>query len=381
MGYERADGSVGVRNHVVILSTVSCANPVVQHIAQGAPGAVPIIHAHGCGRKPEKPIHRDTLIGFGTHPNTYATIIVSLGCESIPTQEIIDGIKASGKPTEVLVIQDCGTVKTTQKGIELAKKYLEEAAKVERKEFPVSKLMLATQCGGSDALSGVTANPTIGKLTDWLVGEGGTSVLTESTEMIGTTAVLARRAVDDKVREDITRVIADAQKHAVEILGPGAARAIAPGNMDGGMTTIQEKSLGCIRKGGTVPLNEVVGYGQKPTRNGLIVMDGPGYDGESIAGLAMMGCQIMTFSTGRGTPMGLPIMPVIKLASNDQLYARMEDDMDFNAGQLISTEMTLDDAGEELVDLFLRVANGELTKAEKNDQIGVICLQTFSAAF
>jgi altronate dehydratase large subunit len=167
----------------------------------------------------------------------------------------------------------------------------------------------------------------------------------------------------------------------VEILGPNAARAIAPGNIAGGMTTIQEKSLGCIRKGGTVPLSEVVAYGQKPTRSGLIVMDGPGYDGESLSGLTMMGCQIMTFSTGRGTPMGVPVMPVIKLASNDQLYARMEDDMDFNAGRLVSTNMTFEEAGDELIDLFLRVVNGEPTKAEKNDQNGVVCLYTYSAPF
>lgn len=377
-GYQRPDGNVGVRNYVAILSTVCCANPVTEHIAQDVPGAVALCHSHGCGRRLERPLHNQCLVGLGTNPNIYGTIVVSLGCEGTPANEIVEGIRKTGRPVELLVIQKEGSVKTTQKGIELAKQMVAQAAKEKRKEHPISKLMLGMECGGSDALSGVTSNPAIGRLSDWLASHGGTTVLTEITELIGTTKILTKRAANAEVAKEIEAVVAEAQRNTHVVLGENAARAIAPGNMDGGMSTIQEKALGCVRKGGTSTINQVVGYGQKPTQKGLVIMDGPGFDTESLTGMAAMGCQVMFFSTGRGNPIGFPIVPVVKVASNSELYQRMTDDMDVNAGALLEGNYSFDDLEQDMVDLLIEVANGDETKAEKNQQGGVVCLWSWS---
>jgi altronate dehydratase large subunit len=377
-GYRRPDGGIGVRNYVAILSTVCCANAVAEQIANAVPECRSICHGHGCGRRPERPMHNNVLVGLGTNPNIYGVIEISLGCEGTPAEPLRESIAASGRPVELLVIQDRGTQKTIERGIELARKMVQDASKLRREEFPVSELMLGLECGGSDALSGVTANPSIGVLSDWLVEQGGTTVLTETTELIGTTHILSRRAANDEVRRRIEQVIEDAHKNTLVVLGENAARAIAPGNMDGGMSTIQEKALGCVRKGGTSTINEVVDYGIRPAKKGLVIMDGPGFDAESLSGLGAMGCQVMIFSTGRGNPLGFPIIPVIKVASNDRVYERMKDDIDLNAGMLLDEDYSFDDVRRDFSDFLLRVAGGEKTKAEINGQSGYVCLWSYS---
>jgi altronate dehydratase large subunit len=377
-GYRRPDGGIGVRNYVAVLSTVCCANAVAEQIANAVPECRSICHGHGCGRRLERPMHNNALIGLGTNPNIYGVIEISLGCEGTPAGPLREAIAASGRPVELFVIQDMGTQKTVERGIELARKMVQDASKLRREEFPVSELMLGLECGGSDALSGVTANPSIGVLSDWLVEQGGTTVLTETTELIGTTHILSRRAVNGAVRRRIEQVVEDAHKNTLDVLGENAARAIAPGNMDGGMSTIQEKALGCVRKGGTSTINEVVDYGIKPTKKGLVIMDGPGFDAESLSGLGAMGCQVMIFSTGRGNPLGFPIVPVIKVASNDRVYERMKDDIDLNAGMLLDEDYSFDDVRRDFSDFLLRVAGGEKTKAEINGQSGYVCLWSYS---
>ena len=378
MGYRRPDGGVGIRNYVAVLSTVCCANMVAEKIAKEVDGAVAICHGHGCGRRPERAMHNRVLVGLGTNPNIYGVVVVSLGCEGTPAAWVAEEIRKSGRPVQLLTIQNEGSLKTVEKGIEAARKMAEEASRIKREETPLEQLMLGMECGGSDALSGVTANPGIGNLSDWMIQKGGTAVLTETTELIGTTGILCKRAADVEVRERICQVVEDAHQNTLVCLGENAARAIAPGNMDGGMSTIQEKALGCVRKGGSSQITQVVDYGEKPTRKGLVIMDGPGYDAESLTGLAAMGCQIIFFSTGRGTPLGFPIVPVVKVASNSNLYRRMEDDMDVNAGQLLEDGFTFQQLLEEMAGKLLETADGQLTKCEKNGQTDYVCLWSYS---
>lgn len=380
-GYKRPDGGCGIRNKVAIVSNVVCANSVAQQIAARVPGAVPLLHTQGCTRPLEKPTHIKCLVGLATNPNIYGAVVISLGCEGTPASAIVEGIRKSGRPVELIVIQDAGTVASVEKGVEIASRMAADAAKLEREDCPVSKLMIGLECGGSDAMSGVTANPAIGMLSDWLVERGGTTVLTEMTELIGTTQILVRRAKNEAVAERLLQAVQKAQDIAVQVLGPNAGRAIAPGNMDGGMSTIQEKSLGCMRKGGSSPIMEVVDYGSKPSEQGLIIMDGPGNDAESITGLSAMGCQLIFFTTGRGNPLGHVVTPVVKVASNDELFARMPDNMDINCGVMLEEGYRFEDMQKEMVALMLRVANGEQqTKAEIHDPEPILSLMTWTPA-
>ena len=354
---------------------------MAQQIAARVPGAVPLLHTQGCTRPLEKPTHIKCLVGLATNPNIYGAVVISLGCEGTPASAIVEGIRKSGRPVELIVIQDAGTVASVEKGVEIASRMAADAAKLEREDCPVSKLMIGLECGGSDAMSGVTANPAIGMLSDWLVERGGTTVLTEMTELIGTTQILVRRAKNEAVAERLLQAVQKAQDIAVQVLGPNAGRAIAPGNMDGGMSTIQEKSLGCMRKGGSSPIMEVVDYGSKPSEQGLIIMDGPGNDAESITGLSAMGCQIIFFTTGRGNPLGHVVTPVVKVASNDELFARMPDNMDINCGVMLEEGYRFEDMQKEMVALMLRVANGEQqTKAEIHDPEPILSLMTWTPA-
>jgi altronate dehydratase large subunit len=225
--------------------------------------------------------------------------------------------------------------------------------------------MVAMECGGSDAMSGVTANTALGAVSDWIVEKGGTVIFGENTEMIGTEHILARRARDPQVAERIVRMVRRADQLAHDVMGNLAGLVISPGNMDGGMSTIAEKSMGCIFKGGSTPINQVVDYGEPPAEKGLVLQDGPGYDGDSMAGLAVSGAQVMFFSTGRGTPAGFPALPVIKVASNSRTYEAMKDDMDVNAGTLVEGKPP-ERLRDEMIALLARVVNGEKTRAEAN---------------
>jgi len=381
MGYKRPDGRVGVRNQIAVVPAVGCANGVVDEICREVEGVINLKHQHGCGRMPEKQMHTDALIGLGANPNFYGTLVVGLGCEVIPPTEIYEGIKKSGTRCELLVIQeDGGSRKTAKKGIEIVKTMIEEAKSVERTEEPLSKLIIGLECGGSDALSGVTANPSIGKASDWIVGRGGSSILTETTEMIGAEDVLKERCLTDEVRDKLLNRISETESQTFDLLGKGAGRIISPGNMEGGMSTIQEKSLGCVKKGGSTPIVEFLEYGQKPTKNGLLFMDGPGYDIESLAGLFATGAQIAFFSSGRGNPIGFPGMPVIKVSSNSNVYNKMKDDIDVNAGEIFEGK-TLDDIGNIMINKVLSVIDGEETKSEINKQNGVVSLYSYSRSF
>ena len=377
MGYERADGTFGIRNHVVVMSSVVCANGVVEQIAREVPEVVPLLHGHGCGRGAVDALnHATTLQHICKNPNVAGALVIGLGCEIIKAENIQTPSAFAGRLTDRLVIQDDGgSQKTAARGIEIVKHILADVKKLEKKPFPMEKLIIGLECGGSDAFSGVTANPGIGKAADMLVDLGASVILTETTEMIGTSHILQRRAANDEVKRKIAEIIEDQEKLTVEVLGPHAAQAIAPGNQDGGMSCITEKALGCITKAGSRPIQQVVDYAQIPTAKGVIIMDGPGFDAESITGLAACGSQIIIFSTGRGNPLGFPIVPVIKVASTSRLYNSMQDDMDINAGVVLEGN-SLDDVGSSVFDLIQRIIAGEETKAEINKQNGILALYT-----
>ena len=367
-GYERKNGRVGIRNHVLVLPTVSCVNGVINRISREVPQAVCVPHAHGCGRGGPRDLQIlfRILSGLVHNPNVGGVVLIGLGCEVSNTKNLFPLIREVGKPVEVFNVQeDGGSLQTAKKGAAAARQMLAEIRSHPRVPLSWDKLLVSMECGGSDAMSGVTANVAMGAVSDWLVEKGATVIFGENTEMIGTAHVLARRAKNEPVARQIEQMIDRAEKLTKDIMGNLASLVISPGNMDGGMSTIAEKSMGCIFKGGTSAINQVVDYGEMPTEKGLILQDGPGYDGDSMAGLAASGSQLMFFSTGRGTPVGFPALPVIKVASNSRIYAAMKDDMDVNAGTLVEGR-PLDELRAEMIDLMIRVINGEKTRAEVN---------------
>lgn len=367
-GYERKNGNYGIRNHVLVLATVSCVNGVINRISREVPGAVCVTHAHGCGRGGPRDLQIlfRVLSGLVHNPNVGGVVLIGLGCEVSNSKNLFPLIKEAGKPIEIFNVQeDGGSLQTAKKWAAAARQMLTEISSQRRISIAWSKLLVSMECGGSDAMSGVTANVAMGAVSDWLVDRGATVMFGENTEMIGTAHVLARRAKSEQVARQIEQMIDRAEKLTKDVMGDLASLVISPGNMDGGMSTIAEKSMGCIFKGGTTTINQVVGYGEVPTEKGLILQDGPGYDGDSLAGLAASGSQLMFFSTGRGTPAGCPAIPLIKVASNSRIYQAMKDDMDVNAGSLVEGK-SLNELRAEMTDLMIRVINGEKTKAEAN---------------
>ena len=367
-GYARPDGKCGIRNHVLVLATVSCVTGVIQRIARDVPEAVCVPHAYGCGRGGQRDLEIlfRVLPGMVRHPNVGAVVLIGLGCEVSSTKMLMSLIGDAGKPIEVLNVQDDGgSLATAKKGAEAARRLLAHVAAQPRVPMQWADVLAGMECGGSDAMSGVTANVAIGAVADWLVGQGGTVIFGENTETIGTAHMLARRAKTDQVMRQITDMVDRAERLTHEIMGDMASLVISPGNMDGGMSTIAEKALGSICKGGTTTINQVVDYAEVPTEKGLILQDGPGYDGDSMTGLAVSGAHIMFFSTGRGTPAGFPGVPVIKVASNSRVFHAMRDDMDVNAGVMVDGTPR-EAMRDEMVALMARVINGEPTQAERH---------------
>ncbi len=365
-GYPRQDGRVGVRNHVLILPSVVCAAQTAMEIGRRVPGAVAVCHQHGCAQVgPDAEQTFRTLAGTGTSPNVYGVVLVGLGCEGVSADELAAAIAESGKPVELVMIQDQGgSRRAAAVGARLAEQLLEASRLVERRACSVLELVVGVECGGSDAFSGLGANAGIGAAADAFVRAGASVILTETTELIGAEQVLTRRARSREVSQDIEAIVRRMEA-AAPSQGIGSVRALAPGNIEGGLTTIEEKSLGCVVKGGTTQVQEVIEYAEHPTRRGLVIMDGPGQDAESVTGMVAAGAQLVLFSTGRGTPLGAAVAPVIKVASTGDVYGRMRDDMDVNAGTVVEGRETAAALGRRLYERALRVAGGELTRAEE----------------
>lgn len=365
-GYLREDGSVGIRNHILVLPMVICANSVVEAIGREYPDIITIPHVYGCTFDTiSNEEITDVFIGLGNNPNVASVLLVSLGCETINLDEVYEGIKGSGKPVEKVIIQDCGgTVKAIEKSRKIVENFKELAKDTKVVEAPLSDLIVGTECGASDSYSGLSANPVVGYVCDKFVDHGATAILTEVTEFVGAEDILAEQCANEEVAKELLDMVKETEGNLARV-GHSDIVDISPGNIAGGLTTIEEKSLGCIKKGGNSPIQEVLKHGERPTKKGLVAMDAPGHDVESMTAMAAGGAHLIYFTTGRGTPTGFPIVPVIKVSSNTETYMNMNDNIDINTGEVIEGKKSIAQVGEELFDYTLKVVDGEETKSEK----------------
>jgi altronate dehydratase large subunit len=366
-GYKRPDGRVGIRNYVLILPASVCASDTTRIIASQVNGSVTFNNQNGCSQvPPDQQFTMDVEAGYAANPNVYGTVVVSLGCENCQMDLVVKAIQErTNKPLKQVIIQEeGGTLKAIDKAVRYAKEMVQEASMMRREECDMSKLIVGTECGGSDPTSGLAANPTIGELSDRLVDLGATSILSETTEFIGAEHILARRGKDEKVKEQILGIV-HRYEHALQLVGEEVREGNpSPGNKAGGLTTLEEKSLGCIHKGGHRTIQAVYDYGKQIDTTGLVIMDTPGNDPSSVAGMVAGGCQVVVFSTGRGTPTGNPLVPVIKITGNKLTFQKMEDNIDYDASPVIYGKKTMGEQGDELLAMTMEVVNGKQSKAE-----------------
>ncbi|MBR6208162.1 MAG: altronate dehydratase [Oscillospiraceae bacterium] len=366
-GYRRAEGRPGIRNHVLILPTCACGSESSRIVASQVRGAVNIVFNTGCSDvAANTAMSQKVLTGFACNPNVYGVVIIGLGCETVGHDKLKAKIQSmTSKPVVSFGIQDeGGTLKTIEKAVRAAREMAAEAGMQQKELFPITELFMGIECGGSDATSGIASNLAVGELSDRLVDLGATTMMSESIEWIGGEHVLAKRAATPKVHNEIIEVCRAYEEHLKAAGQDCRAGQPTPGNKAGGLSTLDEKSLGCIRKGGTRPIVEVLEQAQRPTKRGAVVMDTAGYDISSVTSMVAGGCQVVVFTTGRGTPTGNAIVPVLKVTANGRTYQRMEDNMDVDLSAIIRGEKTFQEMGGELLKTIHQVANGKLTKAE-----------------
>jgi altronate dehydratase large subunit len=368
LGYRRPDGRVGTRNHVLVVPTVICSSVVAERVAAAAaPIGTALPHLAGCGQLgPDMRVTHETLAAYCAHPNVGAVLVVALGCEQVVAQSLAESARRHGKPADIIAIQsEGGTVRATAKGVAIAQAFAGQLSAQEREWCDVSEIVLSLKCGGSDYTSGLASNPTLGRVADRLIDLGGSAVLGEIAEIMGAEHLLASRATrpatSAKLIQVITRVEMEARALGLDIRGTQPS----PGNIRGGLTTIEEKSLGATHKGGErAPLEDVVGYSAPITRKGLTVMDTPGLDVESVTGMVGGGAQVVVFTTGLGTPTGNPIAPVIKVTGNARTARQMADNIDLDVSGIMDDSESLDSAADRMFDDVLAVASGRQTAAE-----------------
>jgi altronate hydrolase len=380
MGYHRDDGRVATRNYIGVVSSVNCSAHVTRMIARhftpemlaefpNLDGIVPITHGSGCGMgSTGEPVEllRRVLGGYATHANFHSTLLVGLGCEANQINDLLasQGLKRSDQLSTYTIQESGGTGKTVREGIARIKELLPEANKVARSPAPVSHITLGLQCGGSDGYSGISANPALGAAVDLLVRHGGTAILSETPEIYGAEHLLTRRAVSREVGEKLVRRIKWWEEYT-ERLGGEMNNNPSPGNKAGGLTTILEKSLGAVAKGGTSALVDVYEYAQRVTAKGFVFMDTPGYDPVSATGQVAGGANIICFTTGRGSAYGCKPSPSLKLATNSALFQRQEEDMDINCGVIVDGKASIEEVGRQYFDLIVKTASGTPTKSEQ----------------
>lgn len=365
-GYTRADGSVGVRNHVLVLPLHASACTAAAAVAERVDGVVTVSHdwdRRGSPRDVERA--RRVFWGFARHPNVFATVLI--GLDGADTDALADDVTRRGRQVVATSLaSNGGTAATVEHLLPIATRMTEDAARQLRQPAPVSVLRVGLECGGSDALSGITANPALGVASDMLVADGGGSILAETSELLGAEHLLAARARNPEVGaaliEMITGFERDVAALGVDLLGGQPV----PGNIAGGLTTIEEKSLGAAKKGGRAPIEGVVDFAEEPAGPGLYVMDTPGNDIEQMVAMVAAGCQLVGFTTGRGTPTGSPVAPCLKISTNTDMYERLAGDIDVDAGTVLSRNRTLTEVGAEIYAALIDAANGRLTAAERH---------------
>ena len=366
-GYCRPDGKVGVRNKILILPASICATDTARIVASQVEGAVTFHNQNGCSQVPsDMKLTMDTIAGMAANPNVYGTVVISLGCEGCQMDLVAEEIeKRTSKPLERFVIQENGgTIATVERATRAAKKMAQDASLLQREKFPISELIVGTECGGSDQTSGLASNPLIGEACDRLVDMGATAVLSETTEFIGAEHILARRGRTPEVSRRIYDIV-HRFENSLKLVGEDVRDGNpSPGNMEGGLTTLEEKSLGCIHKGGHRPVEAVYEYSEIIDKKGLVIMDTPGNDPSSVAAMVAGGAQVVLFSTGRGTPTGNPVAPIIKLTANPQTYAGMSDNIDVDASMLLTNPDRMPELADALVEEVAATASGKLTKSE-----------------
>lgn len=366
-GYKRSDGLFGIRNHIIVMSSVSCANFIVEQIARTDSDIIPITHQHGCthiGADTEQVLR--TLSGTCDNPNVGGVLLVGLGCETISVDMIASRVDHGGKLVKTLLIQEIGEIQKimsdARDGLRQIKDFV---SRQQRSGFDIQDLIVGLECGGSDPFSGITANPAVGIVSDRLVNLGATVILSEIPEMIGAESCLESRIPNQTVRQSLLTRIKDYVRYAQDAGGDLRGCNPGPGNIKTGLSSIEEKSLGCIIKGGRSDINEFVEYAQRPKCKGLVVMDTPGNDPESVTGMVAGGANLILFTTGIGTPVGNPVAPVIKISSNTRIYKRMHDFIDIDAGKIVTGTQT-EVVAEEMFEFLLNVCNGRQTAAEVN---------------
>ena len=379
MGFCRENGTVGTRNYIAIVTSVNCSATAARMIADhftpevladypNVDGVVAFVHGTGCGMADSgdgfEALQR-VMWGYAKHPNHAGVLMVGLGCEMNQIDWLLEAYGLKQSPTfQTMNIQKVAGLRLTiESGINKIMEMLPIANQAKREECPASELMVALQCGGSDAWSGVTANPALGYACDLLTAQGATGVLAETPEIYGAEHLLTRRAVDQAVGDKLIGLINWWEDYTARNNG-SMDNNPSPGNKMGGLTTILEKSLGAASKGGTTPLMGVYKYAEPVSARGFTFMDSPGYDPASVTGQIAGGCNLVCFTTGRGSAFGSKPAPTIKIATNSEMANRMSEDMDVDAGEILSNGISVEDKGREIYEMFLRVASGEITKSE-----------------
>jgi altronate dehydratase len=381
MGYHRADGKVGTRNYLGILTSVNCSGSVARFVAEACErsglldaypnidGVVPIVHGTGCGMSGSDEGYHTlfrTLAGYARNPNFGGILLIGLGCEVMQIPDLIGAgrMREDGNFRYMTIQQTGGTRRTIERGLAVLKEMAEVANRATRRPAPASHLTVGLQCGGSDGYSGITANPALGFASDLLVRHGGTTILSETPEIYWAEHLLTRRAVSRDVGERLVGCIRWWEDYTARN-GGEMDNNPSPGNKRGGLTTILEKSLGAVAKGGTAPLAGVYKFAEPITTPGFVYMDSPGYDPCSVTGQIASGATLVAFTTGRGSVSGYKPVPCIKLATNSEMYARMAEDMDVDCGDIVTDGVSVEDKGREIFELFLRIASGDKTKSEE----------------
>jgi altronate hydrolase/galactarate dehydratase len=379
MGYHRPDGTVGTRNYLGILTSVNCSGSVARFIAEAAEkdpglaaanidGIVPIVHQTGCGMSGTNEGYATlmrTLKGYARNPNFGGILLVGLGCEVMQVPDLVGQgrLRPDGNFRYMTIQGEGGTRATIERALKVLREMAEVAGQVQRAPAPVSKLVVGLQCGGSDGYSGITANPALGHASDLLVRMGGTTILSETPEIYGAEHLLTRRAVSPAVGETLLERIRWWEDYTARNEGEMDNNP-SPGNKRGGLTTILEKSLGAVAKGGTAPLSGVYKFAEPITSPGFVYMDSPGYDPCSVTGQIASGATLIVFTTGRGSVSGYKPSPCIKLATNSEMYARMQEDMDINCGDILDG-VSIAAKGQEILDKIIATASGEQTLSEE----------------